>query len=500
MTRLAVLPWNRLAATILAAALLALLIVPAAPAQAPPEPASRHVAEGTDIFRKSLDLLHFKPLKSFPDLALDPSNSILIMLGDTHRLNEVPGGLQQFISRGGAALIASDLPMQPDASRALVDTTGVEVTGFQWAAPKDPRKARQAQKDSYREIDGCPFLEPFDADQPNRRLLQHPREDRLVRVATNLPSTLEGPRWPPRVRPFAVLPRTTEFLAPEDHPAPLFWLFGVAGDLDAGRIIVLADHSLFINEMMKPTDNDNVEFTANCLTYLRGDHNQRKRVLFVDNGVIHPSFEIGPKVPASELLGRLAQGVLGAANAKLNRAQDRLNELDRDDGLNQRTLHLLGRVFNSPRQLFTAVAILGTLFLLIYACYRVGIASVYKKEAALPSLARVVAQQGPPGTLLALRHEGQVSAANIAETGRQLARDAFEAGGVAAPVPYREPTVTVTGVGWWRRIGLRRRVLQLWRLAFHHQPAPLAPNAVRALVAELEQLKADLKRGTIQLT
>jgi hypothetical protein len=409
----------------------------------------------------------------------------------------VHGGLQQFISQGGAALIASDLPMSIDAQRALMETSGVTITGFQWAKPDDPRKARMAQKEAYREIEYCPYVEPYFSHESERRLFQHPRQDRMVKVATNLPSTLEGGPLTLRVPPFAKLPDTTEFLVPRDHPNNIsVWLFGVAGDVDAGRIIVLADHSMFINEMMNPTDNDNIEFTANCLTYLRGDNNQRRRVLFVDNGKIYDKFPVSPKAAPSDLLGRLAKG----AEKKLDRVQDRLNEFDREDGFNQKTWQLLSSVFRSPRQVFSLALILGTLFLLIYACYRVGIASVYKKEAALPSLARVVGQQGPPGTLLAMRHEGMVGAANITEAGRQLARDAFEAGGVAAPVPYREPAVTIKGVGWWRRLGLRRRVLQLWRLAFLNQPMHLAPHAVRALVAELEQLKADLKRGTIHLT
>ena len=36
-----------------------------------------------------------------------------------------------------------------------------------------------------------------------------------------------------------------------------------------GRILLVADHSIFINMMMLPTDTDNVEFASNCLEYLR---------------------------------------------------------------------------------------------------------------------------------------------------------------------------------------------------------------------------------------
>ena len=35
-------------------------------------------------------------------------------------------------------------------------------------------------------------------------------------------------------------------------------------------MLVLADHSIFINRMILPRDTGNLEFTANCLHWLRG--------------------------------------------------------------------------------------------------------------------------------------------------------------------------------------------------------------------------------------
>jgi hypothetical protein len=446
------------------------------------------VAEGTEIFRKALDLLHFKPVKDFA--ALNPEDCILIMLGDTRRLTEVPGGLTHFLQQGGAALIASDKPMQPAAKTALADATGVWITGFTWSQSTNLAVC-------YRNKDFCPFVQPF-GPQSNLRFLQHPTQPRYLQVATNLPSTLDGGALPGGVKPFAKLPDTTLFWAPRSQPENIWvWVFGVAGGVGNGRVIVVADHSIFINEMMKPTDNGNVEFTTNCLMYLRGEHGQRKHVLFVDDGEIYESFAVGPKSPATERL----DGLLDAANKGLNSWQDRLNEIDREDGFNKGLWDFAG--LNDRRRLQSLIVrllALATLGLLIYGCYRLGIASRYRREAALPSLPRAARQQQPRGSLLDLRHEGLLDAANIWETGRQLARDAFEAGGVPAPVPYHEPAVTFQGVGWWQRFHWRRRIVQLWRLAFHHKPAPLAPHAIHSLVAELEQLKAGLKRGTIQVT
>src|SRR5437879_2025760 len=101
-----------------ALALLALLLSATTAAAQLPEPDdSDPVEENTRVFRRSLYILKFTPLKSFDEL---DSTSILIVLGDTRRLNEVPGGLARFLQNGGAALIASDKPMERGARAALV--------------------------------------------------------------------------------------------------------------------------------------------------------------------------------------------------------------------------------------------------------------------------------------------------------------------------------------------------------------------------------------------
>ena len=253
-------------ATFLAAALLALLPL-AAPAQPPTDPPkTTRVAEGTAIFRDSLRILKFKPLQQFSDL--DPNDCILIMLGDTSRLTEIHGDLKQFLQKGGTAFIASDLPMQPGPKQALTDATGVSITGYSWNSSPNLSLC-------YHGLDFCPYMQPTNNDP---RFLRDAKSGVPLQVATNVPSTLKTNILPPDKRRFAEVPDLTGFslplgtLRPGENIDPLL---GFASDIGSGRVIVLADHSIFIDEMMKPTDNNNVEFTANCLTYLRGEHNQR---------------------------------------------------------------------------------------------------------------------------------------------------------------------------------------------------------------------------------
>ena len=495
MTRSAALPPTRFVATLLAAALTSLLLLAITPAPAPAAPAPENAAVQMDIFRKCLDLLHFKPLKAFADL--DPKDCVLVMLGDTSKLTDahVPGGLKHFLVQGGAALIASDEPMRPASHTALFDATGWWITGDKWSFSPQPDLW------CYHKIDFCPILifapwEPrFDRD-PNT-------QEEIKPVATNVPSRLARFKDGRALEPFAYLPKNTEF----GHPRPKDEAygnpcFGVSGDVGQGRVIVLADHSIFINEMMKPKDTGNAEFTYNCLKYLSGEQGQRKRVLFVDDGVIQQSFLSATKAPKPSPVDTalaLLDKAITKAQDKLNQQQDQLNEIDQRDGFNQAFTQLQQQHPYRWRRAIVILLVVVTLGLLIYGCYRLGIIARYRTEIGVLPLGRAARQQAPRSNLLTLRQEGLLEADNVWEASRQLARDAFEAGGVAAPLPYREPAVKVPNASWWRRSQIQRRVLELWRLAFRNRPMPLAPHALLALAAELEQLKADLKRGTIQV-
>src|SRR4051812_31472932 len=83
---------------------LVLLEAGPAPAQAP-----KPFSEDDHAFRYMLFGFHLPPLKSVTALQEEPEHAVLIVCGDTDVLNDVPGGLQQFIERGGSVLIATDL-------------------------------------------------------------------------------------------------------------------------------------------------------------------------------------------------------------------------------------------------------------------------------------------------------------------------------------------------------------------------------------------------------
>src|SRR5262249_40767079 len=65
-----------------------------------------------------------------------------------------------------------------------------------------------------------------------------------------------------------------------------------------GRVLFMADHSVFINNMMLQEDLGNIDFTYNCLDWLRENGKlSRDRILFCDDSVIQKTFDVPLVIP-----------------------------------------------------------------------------------------------------------------------------------------------------------------------------------------------------------
>ena len=74
-------------------------------------------------------------------------------------------------------------------------------------------------------------------------------------------------------------------------------MFAVGGAVEHGRLLVLADQSIFINAMMMPEDNQNVEFAWSCIDFLRDSGDRRREaVLFVEEGTINIPLKEPPRI------------------------------------------------------------------------------------------------------------------------------------------------------------------------------------------------------------
>jgi hypothetical protein len=461
--------------------LVALLLAPAAPGQTGPRPAPSSFAFQTHVFRWLLSQLKFHPLQGF-DPVTDPADTVLVVLGDTSCLDRghLPGGLREFVAAGGACLVATDRKPASPAEAELEDAAGVTVTG---------RSLVDDEEDEvYRGLSFCPFLDPLPRALPD--LFRGPRLDPRVRlrVATNAPSSLRhgSDDWPGSVRPLAFLPANVrdERMRPRRNR----WLIGgplfaAGGEVGRGRVLVLADHSLFINEMMLPEDTGNVEFTSNCLEWLRGERDARRhQVLFVEDGAVRTDLD----VPLKEVPG-LPPGAERAIVAGVDRA---LADLQEQNAFNRGLWEWLG-----PPAVFARRALaFGTLLLALYLLYRAGVRGRYRPELA-PLLARAVERHTPAATLLEQRGREAVGSGNLWEAARGVAR-AWVAALPAADA--RPPRVEADG-GWWRRRSLERRVRRMWKLAHAARPVRVSPRGLRRLLHDADLLRAALADGTLRL-
>ncbi|HWG44969.1 MAG TPA: hypothetical protein VN688_19525 [Gemmataceae bacterium] len=494
----------------------------------------------TDAFRRLLYELKFQPLKTFAELQLNPSESVLIVLGDPSCLSRgyFPEGLMPFVQQGGAVLIATDKKTEGEVGKNLVSLAGVNVTGETLMC------LRPNPADLYGTSPYCPFVQPVPdstgsagstnvlgalativgaGGQPV--LFRNPRPDQPdLRVATNAPSRLQQRGWwlPGGIQRLAYLPlcedetkalhrppvlRIRPDNQPEASPRPLF---AVGGTMGEGRVLVLADHSVFINRMILPRDTGNLEFAANCLHWLRGGAStpiemlraanspqaiqqitgQRDKVLFWDDGQIRTDFRVPMReIPINPSLGS-EPAIVAAVNQTVMKMEDQ-NALNRNllDGLDNRdwSLQRLGR--------YAVYAL--TLALLLFLGYVVVWRGRYRLDASSPLLEYVAAQHEPRLSLLEQRRRAMLRTGNVWETAHQLARQCFESAGIPL-TGTSAPRIALRG-GWWQTWRIRRRIARLWSLAQGDTPMRISPIALKRWLREMEELKTALVNAEIRM-
>jgi hypothetical protein len=465
------------------------------------------IAFQTHAFRHILFTLKLQALGSFQELDDHVTDTVVIVLGDTAQVGSdlFRKSLLEFVKAGGAVLIATDRKPGLVAERELQQVFGVTVLGKTFLVPG-------GQPDVvYRGTEVCPFLTSHEVVAPD--LLRGPRfgpEMRLNRVATNAPSCLvpgDGP-LPEGIHRLARLPAEAEpetpgsvlrlntgrWIPQPDNVAasPHGPLFAVGGEIGTGRILLLADHSIFINQMLNPSDNQNVEFTFNCLDYLRGEgENRRGYVLLVDDGEICTDLD----VPLQDVPGLPP----GAERMILAAADKALGKLEEQNAFNRGLVDWLTR-HGDPRRTRLVLRILvagASLLLLVWIAYRVGIRGRFRLDTTVPLLATAVVQQAPAGTLLEQRRDAALAGGNVWETARDLARQ--WAAGLPHTANGRPPRVALRG-SWWQRWTMHRRFQRLWKLAHRTEPTPVSPRALRRLLVDLGHLEAARAAGALAFT
>jgi hypothetical protein len=449
-----------------------LSLIIAAPALAQP-PAGRLRRDGTEFFRAVLRQAGTRPVSSVAELLESPRDKVLIVFGDTEPLDRMieSGDLRQFLRESGSVLVATDR----QTSAAFLGVTSVQVSGQFVIVGRD---------NAYRkELTECPIV--VDHPPGGSRHAIFSTSPNPSHVATNRPSfvgsfgALSGLD---KMLPVAWLPAMGELRigsVPGALKAP--HALAVANSAKSMHLLVIADHSIFINDMMSQQDNGNIAFAYGVVRWLTDD-GRRKGVLFIDEGEIRTDFNVSldlpqPRVPPLEALVPLANEAIA--------------KVEKENVINQMLLEMAGGPWTVLRTIFFLL----TVCLLAFGLYR--FMQARHRMEARPSVAAASAD----GVLSAVerRYRAVIAQGNLAEAARELAHQAFAAVGVSPAAGARPPAVLVEGWAPLRGVWWDHQVGRLWRLAVRGPRRRVSPAALRRLDASVHRLLAAVAAGRVRL-
>jgi hypothetical protein len=271
--------------------------------------------------------------------------------------------------------------------------------------------------------------------------------------------------------------------------------FAVGGEFGRGRLLVLADQSIFINVMMQQTDNANLTFTAQCVAWLNAPE-QRDRVLFLENG-----FARDPSDIKLRSLPNPPMPVPPSVDSLLGMADPILADIEEKDILNRTLVTLL-----PPERLRRWLLYLLTGGLIFYGLSRLR-KGRHRVDPNTPLLATAVARATPSDNPIEQRHRSLLESGNLWEPARMLSRQFFEtmlgsealnpkmqtAGRLRLP-PFQ---VSRRGVGGWL---LGQRVRRLWRFANVTAPQAVSIRQFRKLTRRIAGLKDAARQGVLRFS
>jgi hypothetical protein len=472
---------------------LSLLFFSVLPGPARGQQVSRSFGQGTHLFRRLLYDLHLQPLRSIGELYEEQENKLLIILGETDYLLPLIN-LKDFVEQGGAVLLATDRNCQN-----LIQPFGVQVMG-------DLVITTEA-KFAYKEAADCVFVQPAGKNVPLFENLSV--TDNPSRVVTNRPGYLAPapncklpllatfPRGCWALDPVIVLARIPvgrrEWLLRERYQNRIL-PFAVGGEWGPGRILILSDHSVFINAMMWQPDIENFDFTYNCVNWLT-EGGRRTQVLFLEEGQVQKTFQIPLKEPPLPPLPPL--------KAIVETMDKGLGDLERENAFNQAIHQAVTSITGPGEKWVQAVVLMSTAMLALFGLARLSQSRYRPEKIPLPAgsdLGRMPAA----ASLFEQRRQAMLRERNLWESARALAQQGLESAlgpqlransppsmDAALPLELGE-----RGGSWWRRWRLRRRFNRLWQLAYGAEPVRVSPRQLRRLHREIEQMKTAFARSS----
>lgn len=504
-----------------------MLLVAVPPVYAQP-PAQRPITgEGTEGFRALIASHRLIPLEKTEDLYKHPGQTLLIAFRGANQSNtpypDQVGKLidehgeekfVKYINNGGALFFASDQAMEGQA-------WGPRLFGFEIKGPKLQAASHETARCYERTVE-CPFVQrPRGNSVPDlfqgRALGPNigagpANRGPLQRVATNRPSYLEPASELHLVGVFAPVCETVAIAGVRSIPMLRNYVpeFAQAKRYDdGGKVLVLSDHSVFINRMLLPQrgDNDNLAFAMNCLDWLLlgPDSSPRRYVMFMEDGRIWKRSDYNLALqtlpaPNAEDIAQFLWDNRALLWENRDKAEDLLAaieesgvflELEKGDPIGESIRDSIAgwAMVRVVLALFT-IAILGYGIMSLIR-WRFG----YSKRT--PRLALALDRARPRVSLLEQRLRGDVTRGQYDEVAREKARQLFESLPVA-PAPEGEPPHVAISVPFWRRGRVERNLREAWTLAYADDPPPVPAREWARIKKSLSELQLAFERGSIR--
>lgn len=203
-----------------------------------------------------------------------PQETVAVILGDLTTASRIRGQLNRFWREGGALLIASDMQEQRLPASNLCGA---------WPLPNFQLSSRDAMEFGYRGFRDCPIVQDFDREGTG------PLFEGIDQIVTNRPGY---------VRSFSNVRIVATF--PGRRPRPLMVINNY--EETGGRMLMIADHSVFINEML--IHGDNAKFASNVTRWLC-EGGRRRNLVLIHEGNVLPDWGFGetpPSIPLDTLL------------------------------------------------------------------------------------------------------------------------------------------------------------------------------------------------------
>jgi len=474
-----------------ALATAALLSAPgiAAGQPAPAKPPLEIRGDGTELFRGLLDHAGIKPLTAQDYSTLKRFDDVILISLGNQRLAPDPQQLRPLarftqFAASGSVLIASDSPVQVILDKDTDSERSFDITGARVECRVNGSFLREPT---------CPLVVPVRRNG-EASILQIFAG--LTRVATNSPSYIQAARWGGPIRfPLARFPDKSssqgQALSLGDDS-----YFAVGGEgpvrgetSNDYRFLMLADHSIFINQMLLEEKTDNLELTYRIIEFLQGPGKQRKRCAFFYDGQMIDHFDDLRQAYAKQNAPSLPQVNLWAMQEKLTDLGNAI--IDRLQINNAHNNMILGssnqdRALTVIARFFLILATVAACFFLVRRLWR-----TRKPTDTPPPPSVAAASTGPPG-VFDRRQKELLRRDNVLEPVRDLVRDFFAS--IGEHGEGRMPKAVIADVVR-KPDSLRTAIRDFWNIAFG-PPKALSVSRWRELESffvRLQQAHSDGK-------